>query len=557
MKNINQLRRDFLKFSILSPTAFNMIFPQIAAAQNFFSTSGKNKIAGYDYSIKKLSLSQASSKEFNGDNINRPHDILWNVDGYVDQKGGWPQARQKTKIVVVGGGMSGLLSAYFLKEHKPLLLEQDTQLGGNSKGEVYNKSIYSIGAAYITVPDAGSSIETLLQELKLDNRGRIETDVEVNYSFKNEFVQGFWEGTTDPERVEEFQAVAEEMKRIYDEEYPDIPWTQDTAMSLETWQAWDNISFEQWLNRKWPKLHPHILEFFQIYAWSSFNGSIDEISATQMLNFITAETVGVMAFAGGNSLITYQLQKMLEANRCPVESGAFVIRVETSDDGVIVTYEDVDGILKAIECEYCVIAAPKFVAEKIVPELAPEQLKLIERMSYRGYIVANVILDKVVPSVGYDIFALQGEKPETPGPLKPSKRGFTDICFGSWAQHDEVEESILTIYKPLPFDGARQFLFNPGSHDKNIKQIMPDLEFFLDQLNLSMNDVKGIRMTRWGHSLPVAKKGLLASGDLETMCEPIGHRIFFANQDNFANPAFESCVAAAEIAAAEIENQIR
>jgi hypothetical protein len=45
--------------------------------------------------------------------------------------------------------------------------------------------------------------------------------------------------------------------------------------------------------------------------------------------------------------------------------------------------------------------------------------------------------------------------------------------------------------------------------------------------------------------MPVAKAGLISTGVLEKAHQPIGNRIFFANQDNLANPAIESCFAEA------------
>ena len=39
-----------------------------------------------DNPIQDVAYSASSSMDFNGDNINRPHDILWNIDGYVAKK---------------------------------------------------------------------------------------------------------------------------------------------------------------------------------------------------------------------------------------------------------------------------------------------------------------------------------------------------------------------------------------------------------------------------------------------------------------------------------------
>lgn len=552
MNLIQSTRRDFLKTSTLATAGLSVLASKNAAAQILIENKIQNFSPGSNYSIQNVDYNNSSSIDFNGDNINRPHEILWDLDNYVAGKGGWPTADRQIEVIVVGGGMSGLLSSYFLRKHKPLLLEQDTKLGGNSKGEIYNKSAYSIGAAYITVPDEGSDIQNFLKEIHLFEKAKLESEKDVQSFFKSSFVTGFWDGVTDPPRAEEFKAVASELSRIYNEEYPDIPFNLNGAIGIQQWKDLDQISFQKWLTSKWPNLHPHIQEFFQVYAWSSFNGSIDELSALQMLNFLTAETVGVLAFPAGNSLMAFQLQKVLEQQSCPIESDAFVIQVKTTTDGVQVTYENGQGHLKAVLCKACVVAAPKFVASRIVPELTAEKINLIQKIPYRGYVVVNVILNKKIQTKSFDVFMLTGESPESPSAMNQSTRGFTDVCFGSWAQGDQVDESILSIYKPLPYDGARQFLFSPTAHQKSKNQILPDLEVYLQKLNLTLKDVKGIRLTRWGHSLPVACVGFLASGQLDMINQPISQKIYFANQDNFANPAFETSFAAAQKAANDI-----
>jgi hypothetical protein len=115
-----------------------------------------------------------------------------------------------------------------------------------------------------------------------------------------------------------------------------------------------------------------------------------------------------------------------------------------------------------------------------------------------------------------------------------------------------VDYGVLTLYKGLPMDGTRQFLFNPDYHSKFKRQIMNDLPPILAPLGLKQEDIMGMRLTRWGHALPVASVGIHTSGILEEMNRPIDGRIFFANQDNFVDPCFESSMLAAQEAADQV-----
>lgn len=547
-------RRDFIKMSAFS--FFSLGLPK--HSEKILNKIIQKSLPLNIGPIQRLTNSEFQSLDFNGDNINRPHDILWNIDGYLAKKGGVPAPSEKRKVVIVGGGMSGLISAWKLRSMNPLLLEQDNFLGGNSKGEIINNSLFSIGAAYITVPDSGSEIEKFLQELNLMGELKLESAEETKISFQKKLMTDFWKGASDPARASEFIRVDEELKRIYNESFPDIPWTKESAISLEEFKKWDSMTFEKWLTLTFGNVHPHVMEYFQLYCWSSFNASIDEISAAQALNFLAAEVAGVLALPGGNAAITQRiyerLNKMLSADS--LRAGAMVLRVEAKKENEVwITYENLQGEIKTISAENCIVASPKFVAKHIVQDLPAEQSALFDKISYRAYIVANAIFEGNFESPAYDVYCLDGLKPNSPTPLNPPKRAFSDVCFGTWAANDLTKNGVLTIYKALPYDGARQFLFSPMAHDKHKSLILKDLPEFLNATGVDQSMMKGLRMTRWGHSIPVAQVNLLASGQLEKMNRPVKNSIFFANQDNWANPAFECAHDVAHQAALEISRR--
>lgn len=524
----------------LTSFGFPLINPSTLKSSDFQSADPLQIFSGMDF----------SSRDFNGDNIDRPHDILWNIDGYIAKKGGLPAISGHYRNIVVGGGMSGLLTQYFLtKEQQSLLLEQDNVLGGNSRGEVYQGKAYSTGAAYVVVPDEGDDIETFFNETGLTEQFRHEEASEVAVFFKNKVVDGFWDSTTDAAAKAQFEKLNALLTDILENKYPDIPATEDSQLTRDELNALDSISFEQWLNENLgPQVHPHIKEFFQLYAWSSFSGSIEELSAAQFLNFIASELTGILALPGGNSKIASTIYNKLKQNQnSEVLSGAFVMRVKVLDDGkVSVLYENAQGQLVQVTCDKCVQACPKYVSKRVTDGLSAEQLKAMSDVSHRGYIVANILLNTKVASPGYDLFNLKGQVPRTPMAMNPSDRVAVDVIFADWAAHDNGDTSILTIYRPLPFDGARQFLFNPIAHDKHKKQILDDVALLLPNLGLGNNNIAGIRMTRWGHSVPLSQKSWIAQGLPEKISKPIEDKIFFVNQDNWANPAFETCFAEAK-----------
>lgn len=548
LQTINQTtdnRRNFLKLGTFAVMALGLpknsraVLKKIATTP--FITNGSP--------IQQISALAASSTLFNGDNIDRPHDILWNLEGHISKKGGIPAPTEQRKIVIVGGGMSGLIAGFYAKDKNPLILEQDPHFGGNSKGEMMKDAAYSIGAAYITIPDADSDIEKFLKETKLWDELKLEKSEDTEYNFKDKLIKGFWEGATDPASADQFKKIDTELRRIYNEAFPDVPWTPESQISKAEFDHLDKMSFEQWLTETFGKVHPHILEYFQLYCWSSFNASIDELSAAQALNFVASEVDGVLALPGGNAAIAQRLYEIISntTEKNSLRAGAFVLRVEKKNNGKVwVTYEDAQGKLITVETEKCIVASPKFVAKHICPQIPADQKKAMEWLQFRGYIVANAFYSSKIRSPGFDVYCLEGTMPETPSAMKPAKRAFSDVCFGTWAADDETQVGVVTIYKAFPYEGARQFLFNPMSHDKHKRIISEELNDFARTAGLDQSRMIGMRMTRWGHSIPVAQKNLIASGQLELMNRPIDNSIFFANQDNWANPAFECSFAVAK-----------
>jgi hypothetical protein len=62
-------------------------------------------------------------------------------------------------------------------------------------------------------------------------------------------------------------------------------------------------------------------------------------------------------------------------------------------------------------------------------------------------------------------------------------------------------------------------------------------------LKVSDTKVKQIRMTRWGHAMPIHAQGIIKSGICEEVRRPtMDERLYFVQQDNWALPAVENCL---------------
>src|ERR1700691_631470 len=77
-----------------------------------------------------------------------------------------PPASARHDIVIVGGGMSGLSAAWFLRDQDFLLLEKEEHWGGNAYLEEYAGQAFATGTAYTSKSESG--VIQLCRELGIE-----------------------------------------------------------------------------------------------------------------------------------------------------------------------------------------------------------------------------------------------------------------------------------------------------------------------------------------------------------------------------------------------------
>lgn len=491
-----------------------------------------------------------------GDMFDEAHEIFWNKDGFIKKKGGLPLATEHYDVVIVGGGISALSSALYLIEDnkKVLILEGHTRLGGNSKAEVYNKTMMSIGTAYVTVPEEGDPLEKFYTDLGLDKKFRKTAYEDEPVALKGRIKNGFWSGVTDPKNAQQFLLAQKTLQDIYENSYPDLPLIPGMDIDRELLNKYDSMKFQDWVKKEIPDIHPHINEFFHQYCWSSFGCSYEEISAAQALNFITSDMQGIQVLPGGNAMIAKAILDKIKDANLTIKTNTFVCDIKDDARGVYTCFHQNNTSLAAITANKCIVTAPKMVSKHIVSDLTKEQYKAMDDMRYHAYLVANVILNKNIPAKYYDVYSLIESIPTNE--YEDSKaRVFSDVIYAHWANASEATNSAITLYLPLPYDMAQQFLFSPMLYDKYKDRIEGALKPFHHNLGINADDIDGIRLTRYGHALPVAVTGGISNGLFEKAHKSIDNKIFFANQDNWGNPCFETSFATGYVAAYQAMNK--
>lgn len=488
-------------------------------------------------------LGDTTPPAFFGDDNGRPHRIFYNLPFYL-KNNKVQDPIETANMVIVGGGMSGLFSAYTFRKHKPIILEQASRLGGNAKGQSWNGVDYAIGAAYLDTPHVGQPMYDYFEELGLREIlvPRYEVDPVENDGI---LYYRFWEGEAEPEAYEKYKKMNQffaDLNKAEEDAFPFIP-----ALKPE---HWDSVKyFDQWNLHELlsktvgGKLSPKLETAIEHYCWSSYACSSQELSAAAGLNFLAQEINPILIGAGGNAKvgerILERLLRVLPATN--LRCNSIAVNVAVKGDHAIVTYEDSQKILRQIKTKAVIMACPKFVAARIIPDLEPERLEAISKLRYRSYMTANLLIKRKMARRAYDIFLINDGKVNLKDiKVAQDKINGTDFVMANFAAHDTTV-NVLTFYRAFPYDGARAELNTPSAFALYKKKFEDQIDkVILPLMNIDAKDIIDLRLALWGHALPVAKQGIFRGDIIPTLRKPFKNRIFFIEQDNWAYPSTQT-----------------
>ena len=525
------------------------------------SVSGTSKIFSELENHSRLSETnpvnrfRKNTEAFSGDNPHQAHQILWNKPKWIESvrashHGKLPEPSRRVKLAIVGGGMSGLISAYMLKDFNPVLLEQAPQFGGNSRGESWMGMDYGIGAAYANLPEPDSEIFKFWREIGVDQKGKTFKGADPAF-VGNQFYKDPWDPAEYP-ATGPLKKTGEQLAKIMghfqdllkQKDLPEVPY--ESAAQRKLLNHWDKTSLHKYLTHLLGgPMEPQVEELIESYCWTAFAASSTELSAAAGLDFLLPEFIGRVVFPAGNGTITEGIFKKLHAEFSPNQllSSTLVYDVQVQKGGVVVSYVDSKGKVDSLHADQVIMSCPKFVVAKIVQGLEPRRLKAIHDLKYRSYLVGNALIDQPLEPNFHDMYFFDG-KPESvhPGNVErlAKKQRVTDAIHGCLSEKNS-QRTILTLSRGFPYDAGRSEIYSNQDYshwkaefkDQLIRSILP-------LMKISPEKLVDVRVTRWGHPLPVPTVGVYARGQADLLRMPFKDRIYFVEQDNWALPCFET-----------------
>jgi len=437
-----------------------------------------------------------------------------------------PAASAHHDIVIVGGGVSGLSAAYFLRGHDFLLLEKEPHWGGNAYLMEYKGNAFATGAAFMTKDEPAAL--SLVHEIGLEPLPVHNRDATI---IKGEWIGNTWAEGLDklpypPSVREGFKKFRRDMLKI------DL---QKRGRELS------NLRFSDFM-----KDYPiEVKQWWDNFGPSNWGAATEDTSAAlgiDNMQEIGADTIpGFYTWPGGLGAITKKLAEILQAQSAGrMTTGATAIAVVPGKSDVQVTYLQ-GGEIKTVAAKAVIMAAPKFITRRIVQGLPEKQSDAMHRIRYAPYPVVNLIFDKPVFNKSYDTWC--------PG------NSFTDFIVADWVVRNQPgyvqKYNILTFYTPMKEDD-RGYLLAESSTRKVAERVLRDFQKLFPGSNV---DPVEVHIYRRGHPLYISTPGLYTN--VQPLARQPMDRVFFANTDSEGpESTTNSGIAAAQRAVKEVQARL-
>jgi phytoene dehydrogenase-like protein len=426
----------------------------------------------------------------------------------------FPPPSKHYEVIIVGGGPSGLVAGYMLRDKNILLLEKEPRVGGNAISEKWEGVWYSTGVAWTSSP----LLEDLFQEIGL-------TIYRIN-SLDAAIING--------KRVPEFWG-----EGIYQAPYPEsvrksfIQFKKDIlGLDLKAnKEKLDQMTFAELLK----PYAPEVRLWFDNYGANNWGGNTESTSA-----YIGAESVhwgtGVdskrFTLPGGLGRASEGLRQKIEAAGAHrVITEATTLRVANQSGGKAEVSYFYKGEVITVTADAAIMAAPKFITKHLVKDLPDDEARAMRQMRYAPYLVVNVCTSEVVYNRSYDTNI-------------PAPSLIADFNVADWVIHrdggNRKRKHVLTCYIPLP--EAKRALIQSDNVVRKIGQRVVDQldEWFPGARKKTLE----IRIYRRGHAMHISAPGVLTKL-APLLARPYG-RILFANTDSLGGVSdFDSAARAA------------
>lgn len=433
------------------------------------------------------------------------------------------EAPEKTHdFVIIGGGIAGLASAFYLKDHDFLLLEQYAEAGGHQRGGTFNGIDYSYGSAFVGIVDG--DLGKFYGDLGI--KPQQISDSDNAFFWEKAWLKDAMHGTNN-KLYSDFQKLSKALPTIPDIDKPSV--VADTAELAKL----DAMPFSSMLSG----YSPQFVSLLDSICKSATCGGTQKVSAFIGAGLVQEALGSAYVFEGGNSAIAKATLRALDkAGADRIRTGGFVWSAEVGESGTKIQYTDSSGTPHTIACKHLIVATPPMVAWRQLKNIDDKTRAAMMQFKYGSYLVANCLLDKPVFDGAYDNWF--------GAPFTFSDVVVAETPYKLAGTYKPEMGSVLTVYHPWEPGTEGRTLLLEGDRTKLSNKVHEQMQSFISTLDDHLVEMV---LTRWGHALAVPTPGYYSR--VAKLMNGYSGPYSFAHSSFHGMPCTESAIRGARYAA--------
>jgi monoamine oxidase len=434
--------------------------------------------------------------------------------------------RRHVDVLIVGSGPAGLAAAWRLRKEgrSVLVIENEPVSGGTLRAGEWRGLQHPVGSTYF-VKNRGEQ-KQFLNDIGVHP---IETGEDALVVGVGDAVYDWWNPSNlkqlpfDKSDIEAFGRFREVLMAMVPPAYPFMVADARDIAQFDSISALEHVAGYN---------SDRLTRTIDLYCRSVLGAPIGQVSAYALLNFYAFEfgdnfSIPCWTLPGGLGAIAKAAEQKFGAESF---TRALALRFENAAAGVKATCLLPDESAIDIEARAAIIAVPKRIARRLVPDLPSAQSEAMQRLRYAPYVTLTICArERLFATRAFDFW------------FDDRKDRFSDVIDVTFPA-DSVAKNADRSAGPFVYmlssarhESEREKLTDERYLVSLAQQMAEALE---EHVTATREKIEELRIMAWGHSLVIPTVN--AGRELAPIIQMPHGQIYFAGPDNDIAPGFEN-----------------